>query len=383
MTFKILHTADWQIGMKARHAGAAAGRVRAARTLAARRVIAIANEERVDLVLLAGDTFEDTDVPRAAVQEVVDILRASAAPVLVLPGNHDPLVPGGIYDHPAWRDAAPQVRVLRDGAPVAVGAADVLGCPVRSRWSTEDPTQAFRVALGPRQRFLIGVAHGSVIGGAAPSEDLRDDFPIDLDVVRRAGLDWLALGHWHTPSSYALDGVVRAAYCGSHEPTKFGEETQAGERSGQCLLVSLEVPGAPPRIEIRQTAVLTWRQQERRVEGAADLGLLRAEIDAEPPASRETVLLDLRLEGALAAAEAAALGDLQDLARTRFLHARVDAGKVGLKPEDDRWIEALPPGAPVLAGRRLLAEALAGADGAPIARRALELLYRCATEGGS
>src|SRR6187200_2323917 len=136
---KLLHTADWQIGMRAAQCGRAAERVREARLRAAERVIALANEQRVDAVILAGDTFEDSSVPRDLVRRVADVLRRSEAPVFVLPGNHDPLVPRGVFDHLAWDDARPRVTVFRDRKPVAIGDADLFPCPLRRASSVEDP----------------------------------------------------------------------------------------------------------------------------------------------------------------------------------------------------------------------------------------------------
>lgn len=392
MAFRLLHTADWQIGMKAAAVGAAAARVRAARLEAARRVIELANERRVDAVVLAGDTFEDTTVAPALVQQIVDILRHSEAPVFVLPGNHDPLVPGGVFDHAAWRDAAPRVTVLREPGPIALGDADLFACPLRERHSMDDPLETLPDAPAagpPRARLRIAIAHGTLRGGPIPDDEAADDFPIDLAHARRAGLDWLALGHFHAPSSREIDGVVRAAYCGSHEPTKFGESNAHGA-SGQCLIVTLDRPGAPPHVEAVRTASLEWRQSgPRELRDAADVERLRAAIDAEPAASRERVLIDLRLEGALTTAERAALEPLRVLAEQRFLHARLRTDRLATRPDGAEWIEQLPAGAPQAAARALLAEAGASvsadataARAAEVAQRALEILFELHAAGG-
>ncbi len=369
------------MGMKAAHAGPVAARIQAARLESARRVVALANERGVDALILAGDTFEHTTVAPALVQEVVDLLRVSAAPVFVLPANHDPLVPGGLFDHPAWRDAGAKVTVLREPGPYAVGHADLFACPLRTRKSTDDPLATLPDAPpsgSPRERFRIGVAHGSVRGAAAPDDEIAGDFPLDLRHVTRAGLDWLALGHWHRPSRYAVDGVVRAAYCSAHEPTAFGERNEQGE-SGECLLVTLTTPGAPPQIEALRTAKLEWRQPAaRRLADAAAIEALRRELDAEPAASRDSVLLDLRLEGALTTAERAAVEALRVLASGRFLHARLRTEGLVTRPDGADWIEQLPAGAPQTAARTLLIEATSlGADAhaAAVAQRALDLLF--------
>jgi DNA repair exonuclease SbcCD nuclease subunit len=385
MPFTFLHTADWQIGMKARHAGAKAEVVRSARLEAARRVIEIANERGVEAVILAGDTFEDTNVPRELVKQVVDILRASPAPVFVLPANHDPLVPHGVFEHPAWKDAAPHITVFRSVEPVAAGDALLLPCPLRSKSSFADPTEAIPPPDGRPACIRIGVAHGSVIGGAVPEGHSEDDFPIDLAAtIARAQLDYLALGHWHTPSQYEIGGVVRAAYSGSHEPTKAGEHAEGGaRRSGQCLVVRIASPGGAPEIEPVPTAVLEWRDVVRELRSAADLDGLRRELDSEPPASRERVLLRLVLLGALGIDEAAGIEDLRAVAEARFLHARIDCQKLSIRPGDDQWITDLPPGAPAATAKRLLEQAAWEGRHGEVARRALHLLYELSHKGGA
>jgi len=61
---KFLHTADWQIGMKAAALGDAGARVREERLAAGRRVVEAAKSHHVDFVLVAGDLFEDNAVDR-------------------------------------------------------------------------------------------------------------------------------------------------------------------------------------------------------------------------------------------------------------------------------------------------------------------------------
>ena len=57
---RFVHTADWQIGMKAAHAGSAGARVREERFKAAARVVDQARRSGAEFMLLAGDTFEHT-----------------------------------------------------------------------------------------------------------------------------------------------------------------------------------------------------------------------------------------------------------------------------------------------------------------------------------
>ena len=374
MSFRFLHTADWQIGMKAAHAGRAAEKVREARLRSAARVIAIANERGVDAVILAGDTCEDSNVPRDLVRRVADILRQSVAPVFVLPGNHDPLSQKGVFDHFAWQDVSQRVTILRDRNPIAVGEADLFPCPLRRASSVEDPLADLPSGSGPRTRIRVGIAHGSLMGAAAPDEDIVEDFPMDRAHAERAWLDYLALGHWHSHSAHDVKGVARVTYSGTHEPTKFGE-------TGGCLLVTIDAPGACPTIEKIPCAEMEWRQRTVVLSAAGELEKIRREMGAEAPESASRVLLDLKLEGTTSVADHERLADLESLLKERFLHARLRRDKLRLLPEGDQWIETLPPGAPRATARALMAQAATEGREAEVAVRALAVLFEVAGVG--
>jgi len=214
---RFIHTADWQIGMKASALGAAGARVREERLAAGRRVVEVAGKHAVDFILVAGDTFEDNAVDRVLVQKVVDILNSFSGPVFVIPGNHDPLVPGSVWEHPAWKSAE-NVHVLKDEASVDVSGGVLFPCPVREKHSGRNPTAWIPAEVTGGIR--IGLAHGTVEG---VRQD-EPDYPISRDAAQRAGLDYLALGHWHSFTTYpGVDGTPHVAYSGTHETTRFGE----------------------------------------------------------------------------------------------------------------------------------------------------------------
>jgi DNA repair exonuclease SbcCD nuclease subunit len=369
--FRLLHTADWQIGMKAVHVGAAGDRVREARLRAAHNVVAIARERRVDAIVLAGDTFEDNAVDRALVARVVEILASADAPVLVLPGNHDPLAPGSALEHRAFAAARDRVRVLATCEPVRLGEATFHPCPLREKHGRTDPTSAITADGGSGIR--IGVAHGTL---RAAGVEADDDFPIDPASAERLSLDYLALGHWHSHfESKGKDGVARIAYSGTHEQTKFGEGA-----SGHALVVAIRERGAPPEIERVRTGVLRWREVERDVSESADVERLVRDLDAVPDANQ--TLVDVTVRGVLPSAELERLEQLRRFLADRFLFGRLDASAVAPSPTDTRWIDELPPGTAQHAARLLLAQASSDALGAPVAREALEQLYSLAHGSG-
>jgi DNA repair exonuclease SbcCD nuclease subunit len=328
---KFIHTADWQLGMKAAHVGEAAARVREERLAAARRVVGVARNQGAEFVLIAGDTFEDNGVERALIQKVADILGSSPVPVYLIPGNHDPLTPGSVWEHPAWKSME-HVHVLREEKPVEIPGGILCPCPVKDKRSRKDPTAW--IIYGDTGAIRIGLAHGSVEGIQQP----EPDHPIPRDSAARAGLDYIALGHWHSTATYpAPDGSVRMAYSGTHETTSFGERD-----SGNVLVVEIAGLGASPLVTPVRTGGLTWMVVEKDIRDPGDL--LRVRQDIESQDSPELTLVDLRLKGLLAAAERDETARIEEILASRFLFHRLDSSGLRPSPEDANWLASLPPG---------------------------------------
>lgn len=373
---RFLHTADWQVGMRAAQVGEAGARVREERLAAARRVGEAARSAGAESILMAGDTFENNGVDRVLVQMVADILAGFGAPVYVIPGNHDPWVPGSVWEHPAWKSST-NLHVLREEQPIEVPGGTLYPCPTRAKHSGKDPT----AWIGPEEGrgIRIGLAHGTVEG----VHQEEPDYPIPRDAAVRAGLDYLALGHWHSTTMYpSPDGAVRMAYSGTHETTKFGERD-----SGNALLVEIPAAEAPPRITPVRTGGLAWLTIEEELRSQGDAVRVRERIEAiETP---EATLLDVRITGLLSPVDREAVAHLGEILASRFLWARLDATRVRPSPDDENWIASLPAGIlrDAAAKLRALADpAYAGQrteGGSPeIASRALLELYAIFGESG-
>ncbi len=373
---KFIHTADWQIGMRAAHVGVVAQQVRAARLAAGRRVIEAAQEFQADFIIVAGDTFEDNAVDRVLVQKVADLLASFGGPVYMIPGNHDPLVPGSVWEHAAWQSHA-NLHVCSETQPLDIGHAILYPCPLWEKHSRKDPTHWIRAS--DDARMAIGMAHGTV-AGVSP-ETL--DYPIARDAATRGGLDYLALGHWHSFAEFPeATGCVRMAYAGSHETTKFGERD-----SGNVLLVEISERGAVPTLRAIRTGGLIWKQLDEQVTDLGDLVRLRRSIESWK--TPEQTLLDLRIRGILDQDAQEELVRLDELVRARVLYARLDTSRLLPRPDDQRWLAALPPGALRRTAERLQqlsdptysGERPTGASSA-VATRALMDLFRLVREEG-
>ena len=158
-------------------------------------MVDLAIDAKADLVLIAGDLFDHNRIGADLVNFVVEQLQRLSAYVVILPGNHDCLFPGYIYQKvDIWKSVA-HVRIFRDvegetftlpqigmsvwGKPIAYGGGDI------------QPL----VGIPPRQRnglWHIAVAHGHYVDAGG---SLFPSFQITRAEMVASGQDYVALGH--------------------------------------------------------------------------------------------------------------------------------------------------------------------------------------------
>lgn len=375
--FRFLHTADWQMGMKAAGLGEAGERVRHARLEAAERVIAAAAAHRVECIVIAGDLFEDNAVEALLVQQVADILGRAPCPVFVLPGNHDPLVAGSVYDREVWKRTE-RVTVWRGSEPQEIRPGVTLfPCPYLSRQLEDDPL-AWIPAREPEDSAIrVGIAHGSLLATEAMEDESAS--PIDPDGASRYGLDYLALGHWHSTFVYPNGPTNRVAYSGAHEATKFGERD-----SGNVLFVEIEAPGAAPKMQPVHTGTLTWRQEPPyEVHSVADLERILHVVHVEDESAARTTLVEMTLRGVASTEVAARVrDDLGPLLQARHLFSRLITEELLLEPSEAELLAIAPAGPVRTACERLLEKIAAAPDAKQraVAQMALAELYALSRE---
>lgn len=345
---KILHSADWQLGARFRQFGAFAERLRAARLETLRRTLEIARSRAVDACLIAGDLFEDNQVDDRLVTETVRILSEHASvPVYLLPGNHDPISgPEAVWHRKAFREAPPNVHVLRAAGVVDLGGACLLAAPLTQKLSTTDPSLKLADLAKdlPADRIRIGITHGAL---AIEGKHQPNDFPIALDAASRAGLDYLAIGHWHNWLA-GTDGG-RILMPGTPEPDRF-----SNDHSGHVALVEIDGRGRPPRVEPLSVATLSWRALplDFLALESSRASLDQALAELRPAAARTVVRITL--SGSASPQTVAEVKSRLSQAVDGFLfHQVVDATRIALTAAERSDLQARHP---------ILAQVLADID---------------------
>ncbi len=366
---RFLHTSDWQIGMKGGGLGKAGTRVAEERINTVDRVLTIAEEHDVDFVIVAGDVFEDNRVSYADIESVARIIHSHPdVEIHVIPGNHDLPGPGSVWNRSALRGVR-NLTVHLSSEPVEVRDGVILHpFPVLSRYTGTDPL-AVLPDLRADRHIHIAIAHGHIttvtFGGTVEGVVL----PIDPTHVQRTGLDYLALGHWHSTRLITEStGECRIAYSGTHEQTSY-EETDAGN----VLIVEIEGKGALPKISKIRAGKLRWGNEQ--LEFVADENLDRLKHLLE---TADFDLLRLELSGELPGSLYPEYGKLLEEAGIRFLDLRVRDDRLRWRREEEAlaFTDALLEEV----ARRL--RTIEGNKGDPVAREALRLLHEFAREAG-
>jgi DNA repair exonuclease SbcCD nuclease subunit len=161
-----------------------------------RAVLSAAQAARADLLLLVGDTFESNRVPSQLVVDAAHALEEYGGHVVILPGNHDPVVEGAVYHHRAMT-ALSNVSVLGvthdDSVLYERFDLEVWGRAHR-HYGDMDPL----AAPPPRAaRWRIALAHGHYEAIPDRSVRARPSWLCGADEITATGADYVAFGHWN------------------------------------------------------------------------------------------------------------------------------------------------------------------------------------------
>ena len=280
---RLLHTSDWHLGRSFHGASLLDEQAEALD-----RIVELAREAAVDLVVIAGDLYDRAIPPAEAVSLFTDTLarlRSAGIAVVAIAGNHDSHVRVSVYDpllsalgvtirgavtraaepvlvQPAASGTAVAVYPLPYLEPVVDGPR-LLAAPAPEGWDSAEEV-ALELPAGAPARFSheattrlalqgirrdlkrrpgtrsVLVAHTFVAGGqGSDSERELSVGQVDrVSVETFAGFDYVALGHLH--GSQQLDGP-RLAYSGTPLPYSFSEE----RHRKSVRIVELAADGTP------------------------------------------------------------------------------------------------------------------------------------------
>jgi DNA repair exonuclease SbcCD nuclease subunit len=332
---RLLHTADVHLGARHTDLGERAAVLRERQFTAFRVTVDLAVVEAVDLVLIAGDLFDSNTQPRRSVERVAaELGRLAKASIrtVIIPGTHDVYDGASIYrsyDLAAMARTTPEwIAVLTPEQPnVWLPSLDAVvhGRVFSVKRGPKSPLDGFDARSDRRATWRIGMVHGAL---AIPGKTDGDDVFTE-DEIAGTGLDYLALGHWHSAIE-GRAGNVTYAYSGAPEPVAIDQDG-----AGQVLLVRLEDRGGRHLVSIEPKRVGQTRSEKLDLD-ISGIQSQPALLDVIGRHADSNLVLEVRLSGLLPDSLDVDLDEVERAMAPSFLRFRIR----------DLTIPAMPEGSP-------------------------------------
>lgn len=299
---KFLHTADWHLGKL--FYGTYLTDEQA--WLLRNRFLPLLDEEKPDVVLLAGDVYDRSVPPAEAValfdEMISEICGKRRIPFVVISGNHDSaerlsfgsslLAASGLYmcgdlerlSPIAISDAAGDVYIIPLPYAETAEVRRALALDLHTKEEALAALSASLLETVPVGARTIAVAHDFIAGGTESDSErplsIGGTDPVSADIF--SSYCYTALGHLHGPQK--AGGAETIRYSGSLLKYSFGE---AKQKKG-VVIGEMDAAG---RVDTRFVP-LTPRHDVRVISGRFDELMSR-----EDPAPDDFLLADLSDDG--------------------------------------------------------------------------------------
>lgn len=330
---RILHTGDWHFGRTLE----GRSRMREQEDFV-EELVRIVHDQKIDLVMMAGDVYDSVNPPAAAEQlfyEAAARLTEGGTPLVVIAGNHDqpervssvtPLVARqGITLVGLPVAEAVTVQAVRTGEIAKIAA---LPYPSEARLNEllaaegdeEELRRAYSARVGMLMRKLassftpetvnLAMSHIYVLGGLESDSErpiqVGGAYTVDPSALA-VGAQYTALGHLHRPQAVKGEGMIR--YSGSPLAYSFSE-------AGQAKSVSI-IDVAPGQHPVMEEVYLSCGRPLIRWKAKGGLEEVHRWLDEGRDANG---FIDLEIS----LTEAMSLGDIHRLRKSHegFVHIR-------------------------------------------------------------
>jgi DNA repair exonuclease SbcCD nuclease subunit len=209
---RILHTSDVQLDAPFHFLGDKGAPHRQQLRQTFQRIVDLAIDGRFDLLLIAGDLFNDNRPHQDTLDFVASQLARLDIPVCILPGNHDCYDSTSVYRKarfPGNVVVFAEQPTIREFAELDVA---IYGSAILSSQSRLSPLRG--LTRRGTMSWHVAMAHGNLV-----RPDIADPpRPIRLEEIYTSGMHYVAMGDWHAYADYSQGGV-KAFYSGAPEPT--------------------------------------------------------------------------------------------------------------------------------------------------------------------
>lgn len=318
---RILHTSDIHIGKSFEQMGNFGKQLRGQIRETCRRVFELASAERVDAVLLAGDVFDSDRIAQADFRFFMErVSSIRPIPVFFLPGTwtHDSFHQKHIYRSRHFLQDKPENLTVftKDSVETFLAASGRLAIHGRAVLpDSGNPLDG--IMLTPGASHNVAVLHTGVFLPQVPESPGK--CVLKREHVEACGLDYIAMGDWHTFRRYFDELRTVVQYSGSPETLRFDD----GEGSGFVALVSFGEGLA--EVKRRKVGHYSWKILDVAWETIGSVQRLKHEVErfADP-----SCILRVSIEGTIAEKEVIDWERLREELSSRFAYLDLDVEKV-------------------------------------------------------
>lgn len=202
-------------------------------------IVKKARDEKVDLLLLAGDLFDNRTVMKSTLDFIRDKLREiEHIRVFISPGNHDPYNEKSFYALVNWPSNVHIFKEELERVYIPELNVAVFGVGFTYNYHRESLIRDFNEKFNSKDSTIINimVLHGEIsVGGG------NEYNPITLEDIGNTNMNYIALGHRHRFSGILREKDTYYAYSGNPEGRGFDEEGDKGGILGDIYLDKVDL----------------------------------------------------------------------------------------------------------------------------------------------
>ena len=183
-------------------------------------IINFAKENSVDILLLAGDIFDNFTVSRQTLHFLENCFdKIKNTRIFISPGNHDPYGQNSFYKLINFPSNVHIFKGKIEKVYIKELNLNVWGAGFNDKFVRDSLLNTPQYS---KEQINIMVMHGDVTSGTS------DYNPIRLEQIKTSGMDYIALGHVHGFSNIKKEGNTSYAYSGCPQGRGFDELNDKG-----------------------------------------------------------------------------------------------------------------------------------------------------------
>ncbi|MGL5414879.1 MAG: metallophosphoesterase family protein [Clostridium sp.] len=214
-----------------------------------RNIIDICNEEEIEILLIAGDFFDNNTVKKETLDFIRNIFKClDDTKVFISPGNHDPFYEKSFYTLVDWPE---NVYIFKGKLErVDLEKVSIHGFGFNNKYENEGLLKEVDIN---KEKINILVGHGDI-------NDKESEYnPISKEDIYNSELDYIALGHIHKFSGIKKIGKTYYAYSGCLQGRGFDEDGDKGILIGSVGKEYID-------LQFRKTSIKNFETIEIRVD---------------------------------------------------------------------------------------------------------------------